>query len=124
MGQAAFGTSITTTVLCATATWAACGSTGPYRVSVPAPADGNAVFFCVVAELNQLGYRLDRRDRAMGRIEGRGTVRRGWTSTREPIYDDITVFLAHEPSGDVLRVTSSDRGHAERVATRCGAGRR
>jgi hypothetical protein len=71
------------------------------------------------ATLNELGYRIDRRDRATGRVVGRGTTRRGWMRG-QPAYDEITVSVAHEPLGDWLHVTSTDRGHAERVAAPCG----
>ena len=99
----------------------ACASGGPVRLRAPASADTNEAFFCVVAAANQLGYRAERRDRNAGVIVARGIQQHGRTATGAPIYDEITVSILHEPAGDFLFVTATDKGHAERVIRQCRA---
>jgi len=109
-------------ICCICAICATCTGSAPYRLRAPAPAHTNEAFFCVVAAANQLGYRAERRDRNAGVIVARGIQQHGRTATGAPIYDEITVAILHEPAGDFLFVTATDKGHAERLIRQCRAG--
>lgn len=97
----------------------ACGGTSRVHLSSPASLSPDETYLCAIAALNQLGYRIDRAERAARRLEGRSIRQRGWTSTREPLHDEIIVSLAQEPGGDVVHVIATDRGHAEEILERC-----
>ncbi|GBD33239.1 hypothetical protein HRbin33_02220 [bacterium HR33] len=74
----------------------------------------------MVAAVNQLGYRVERADRAAVVVSARSLRPRGRLPSGDPRYDELTVSVAQEPTGDVLHVVATDRGHARAVLERCG----
>ena len=107
----------------AMAALAACASSRPQRLSAPAPADPNELYFCVVAQVNALGYRIHRADRESQLIQARSIRPQGKDANLDPIYNDITVTVSHDASGDTMHVTATDRKHGEAIVARCGAKR-
>jgi len=105
------------------AAMAACATGRPQRLSAPALADPNELYFCVVAQVNALGYRIERADRESQLIQARSIRPQGRDANLDPLYDDITVTVSHDASGDTMHVTATDRRHAQAVVTRCAATR-
>lgn len=101
----------------------ACASGAPQRLSAPAPADANELYFCVVAQVNALGYRVQRADRENQLIQARSVRPQGRDAKLDPLYNEITVTVSHDPSGDTMHVTATDRRHAETIIARCAARR-
>lgn len=102
---------------------AACAGTSPQRLSAPAPADSNELYFCVVAQINALGYRIHRADRESQLIQARSIRPQGRDANLDPLYNEITVTVSHETSGDTMHVTATDRRHAEAIVNHCAAKR-
>lgn len=102
---------------------AACAAAGPRRLSAPAPADANELYFCVVSQVNALGYRVQRADRASQLIQARSIRPQGRDANLDPLYNEITVTVSHDTSGDTMHVTATDRRHGEAILARCAAKR-
>lgn len=102
---------------------AACAAGGPRRLSAPAPADANELYFCVVSQVNSLGYRVHRADRESQLIQARSIRPQGRDANLDPLYNEITVTVSHDRSGDTMHVTATDRRHAEAIVARCAAQR-
>jgi len=101
----------------------ACAAASPRRVSAPAPADPNELYFCVVAQVNALGYRVRRYDRESQFIQAVSLRPQGRDANLDPLYNEVTVTVSHDTSGDTMHVTASDRRHGEAILKRCAAKR-
>ena len=102
---------------------AACATGGPQTLSAPAPADPDVLYFCVLGQLKALGYRVRHADRASGLIRARSASAQITNSRYEPLYNEVTVAVSHDPGGDTMYVTATDRGHAKAIITHCAASR-
>lgn len=102
---------------------AACAGGAPQRLSAPAPADPNELYFCVVSQVNALGYRVQRADRESQLIQARSIRPQGRDANLDPLYNEITVTVSHDTSGDTMHVTATDRRHAEAIVNHCAAKR-
>lgn len=102
---------------------AACAGARPQRLSAPAPADPNELYFCVVSQINALGYVVQRADRESQIIQARSIRPQGRDANLDPIYNEITITVSHDTSGDAMHVTASERHHGEAIVSRCAATR-
>ncbi len=102
---------------------AACAAAVPQRLSAPAPADANELYFCVVSQVNALGYQVYRADRESQLVQARSIRPQGRDANLDPLYNKITVTVSHDTSGDTMHVTATDRRHGEAIVTRCAATR-
>jgi hypothetical protein len=100
---------------------AACAPARPGRWSVPAPADPDELYFCVLHQINTLGYRIRHAERTSGLIQAQSLKPQSRNAQYEPLYDEITVTVSHDPAGDTMHVTATDHRHGEAIARRCGA---
>jgi hypothetical protein len=102
---------------------AACAPAGPSRFSAPAPADPNELYFCVLNQINTLGYRVRHAERSSGLIQAQSQRPQGKNAQYEPLYNELTVTVSHDPAGDTMHVTATDRRHGEAIVRRCAAPR-
>lgn len=79
------------------------------------------LYFCVVSHLNALGYRVLNADRASGLIQARGVRPQTKDVRYQPVYNEITVTVSRDPTGDTMHVTAADRRHGEVVLRSCAA---
>jgi hypothetical protein len=101
----------------------ACLPAGPQRWSVPAPADPTELYFCVLNQVTSLGYRVRHAERSSGLIQAQSLTPQGKNAQYEPLYNEITVTVSHDPAGDTMHVTATDRRHGEAIVQRCAAPR-
>ncbi len=95
-----------------------CSAGGRAHLSAPAPQNLTEIYFCVVAAVNQMGYRIERADRDAVVVSARSLRPHGRTPSGDPRYDQLTISVAQEPSGNVVRVVATDRGHGRAVLER------
>jgi hypothetical protein len=102
---------------------AACATGGPATLSAPAPADPDVLYFCVLGQLKALGYSVWRADRASCLIRARSDRPQATNTRYEPLYNEIAVAVSHDPGGDTMYVTATDRGHGKAIVAHCAGPR-
>jgi hypothetical protein len=100
---------------------AACAGTRPQRMSAPAPADLDMLYFCVLRQINALGYQVLNADRTSGMVRARSLQPQGRDARYEKLYNEITVTVAHNPAGDRMYITATERRHGEALLASCSA---